>query len=207
LGYTGGLLFGDRDFIRTDSTVEGFLTLFDIPAFENWNLQFVLAAHSELSFILPQYAFLNGSWGWQTITDQTDQVYIDGMNVGRGWGLMYGDALWDNKLELRMPIIKEAIWLVGFFDAAGIWDEPWKMGPGDIATTFTTMNLQQFYFSVGAGIRFSIPQFPIRLYLAWPFQINPANPGGWIVPRTGFSGINLGNVTLGFVISLGGNVF
>ena len=26
---------------------------------------------------------------------------------------MYGNALWDNKLELRMPISKDALWLVG----------------------------------------------------------------------------------------------
>ncbi len=51
-------------------------------------------------------------------------AYIDGMTVGRGWRQMYGDALWDNKFEVRMPIVKEALWLVGFFAASFVVPEP-----------------------------------------------------------------------------------
>ena len=200
----GGILFGQRAYIRTDTTAEGFLTLFNFPLFEGWNLQFVLAAHSSVSLILPNFGYsaMDGKWEWQTVTDYTDQLYIDGMTVGRGWRQMYGDALWDNKVELRMPIAKDALWLVGFFDAAGLWDQPF--GATAPATSFDKMTLDQIFFSTGFGIRFTIPQFPIRLYLAKGFQIKngvvvwkPLSPGDLAIGKFNFS----------FVISLGGNVF
>ena len=89
---------------------------------------FVLAAHSALSLLLPNYSYVNGQWGFNRRTDDTEQLYIDGMTVGRGWNQLYvyGNALWDNKFEIRMPIIKEAVWLTGFFDAAALLDEPWR---------------------------------------------------------------------------------
>ncbi|HET6451536.1 MAG TPA: outer membrane protein assembly factor BamA, partial [Spirochaetia bacterium] len=170
--FTGGLLFGQRSYIRTDTTAEGFLTLFDLPVFEGWDFQWVLAAHSEMSLILPNFGYVNGAWGWNTITDYTDQLYIDGMTVGRGWRFVgggYGDALWDNKLELRMPLSKEVVWLVGFLDAAGLWEQPYGATPP--ATSLDHMSLNQFYMSTGFGLRFTIPQFPIRLYLAKGFQV------------------------------------
>jgi outer membrane protein insertion porin family len=204
LTVVGGILLGQRTYLRTDTTAEGFLTLFDIPVFENWNLQFVLAAHSSVSLILPNfgYSVTDGFWEWETVTDYTDQLYIDGMTVGRGWRQMYGDALWDNKVELRTPISKEALWLVGFFDAAGLWDQPFGATPP--MTSFDHMSLDQIFFSTGFGIRFTIPQFPIRLYLAKGFQIKngsvvwkPLSPGD----------LAIGSFNFSFVISLGGNVF
>ena len=202
--YVGGLLFGDREYIRSDSTIEGFLTLFDIPVFEGWDFQLVLAAHSALSFILPNYDPTTGSW--RTNTDYTDQLYIDGMTVGRGWREMYGNALWDNKLELRMPIVKEAVWFVTFLDIAGLFDQPWyATAPSttDPTTSFNHLSLDQFFFSVGAGLRFSIPQFPIRLYLAQGFKYN-TTAGTWSLKTGDFA---VGPLSLNFVISLGGNVF
>jgi outer membrane protein insertion porin family len=201
---TGGILFGNRHFIRTDTRLEGFLTLLNLPVTENWNLFFVLAAHTGLSLILPQYAYsdIDRKWEWQTVADNTQQLYIDGMTVARGWGQMYtyGKALWDNKLELRTPIIKEALWLVGFFDAAALWDEPFDSSAG--ASTLTTMRLDQFFFSFGLGIRFTIPQFPIRLYLSKGFQIRDGQ-----VQWKPTGELKFGNFAIGFVISLGGDVF
>jgi outer membrane protein insertion porin family len=208
LTYTGGILFGSRDFIRTDSRLEGFLTLFDIPVFENWNLMLVAAAHTAVSFILPNYSGpIGGTWSWQTVADNTEQLYIDGMTVGRGWSNMYtyGNALWDNKFELRMPIVKEAIWLAGFFDVAGLWDQPFgsPLSSTNLVTSFNNMSLDQLFFSFGIGVRFTIPQLPIRLYFAKGFQINQA---GQVVWRAG-DNLNIGGFTFSFVISLGGDVF
>jgi outer membrane protein insertion porin family len=202
--FVGGLLFGDRNYIRTDSLVEGFLTLLDVPVTESWNLMFVLAAHSAVSFILPNLTVPSGIW--QTKTDYTDQLYIDGYTVGRGWKQLYGNALWDNKLELRMPILKDSLWFVSFFDAAGLWDEPFGATGGE--TSFGAMSIDQFHFSLGAGLRFAIPQFPIRLYLAKGFQIKPNDPSGPIVwkPKS-TSDLAIGDFSFAFVISLGGNVF
>ena len=71
-------------------------------------------------------------------------------------------------------------------------------------TSFDEMNLGQIFLSTGFGIRFTIPQFPIRLYLAKGFQIKngslvwkPLSPGD----------LAIGNFNFSFVISLGGNVF
>ena len=194
----GGFLFGDRDFIRTDSRLEGFLTLLNLPVFETWNLQFVLAGHSALSMILPNFTF--PSLTWQTITDDTERLYIDGMTVGRGWSQLYvyGGALWDNKLELRMPLAKDVVWLASFFDAAALLN-----APADLSTLFADQNspFGGFRFSYGIGLRFTIPQFPLRFYLARGFQIQ----NGRVVPKPGE--LNLGGFTFSFVISLGGDTF
>jgi outer membrane protein insertion porin family len=200
LTLVGGILFGQRTYIRTDTTAEGFLTLFDLPVFEGWNFQMVLAAHSSVSLILPNFDPTTGSW--RTVTDYTDQLYIDGMTVGRGWRQMYGNALWDNKVELRMPLAKDAVWLVGFFDAAGLWDQPY--GAAAPETSFDRMSLDQIFFSTGFGIRFTIPQFPIRLYLAKGFQVK----NGSVVWKPQSAGdLAIGSFNFSFVISLGGNNF
>ncbi len=204
--FVGGILLGSRDYIRTDSTLEGFLTVFDLPVSDTWDLSLVLAAHSSLSMLLPNYAYdpAVGAWDWQTVTDYTDQLYIDGMTVGRGWREMYGDALWDNKLELRMPIVKQALWLVGFFDAAALWDQPFGAVPP--ATSIDQMNIGQFYFSFGLGIRITIPQFPIRLYIAKGFRVTNGAID-WSTFDSQVGTLNIGGFQFGFVISLGGDVF
>jgi outer membrane protein insertion porin family len=194
--YTGGFIFGDRDFIRTDSTMEGFLTLLNQPVSESWSLMFVLAAHSALSMILPNYGYnpYTGQWGLYSLTDDTDLLYIDGMTVGRGWRVLYGNALWDNKLELRMPIAKDYVWFAAFFDAAALWPDVSLIGT----------NLNNYYFSHGLGLRFVIPQFPIRVYLARDFKID--NSTGNVTYQPG--DITIGGWGLKFVISLGaGSLF
>ena len=206
VSFVGGLLFGQRSYIRTDTTAEGFLTLLDIPVFEGWNFTLVLAGHSAVSMILPNFGYssTDGGWNWRTITDYTDQLYIDGMTVGRGWRLVsgYGNALFDNKIELRMPLAKDIVWLVGFLDAAALFDEPFAAVPP--STSLETMNLNNFYFSSGFGIRFTIPQFPIRLYLAKGFQVK----NGSVVSKPPSLGdLSIGSFNFSFVISLGGNVF
>jgi outer membrane protein insertion porin family len=115
------------------------------------------------------------------------------MTVGRGWRQMYGGALWDNKIELRTPLVKDVLTGVLFFDAAALWSEPADMG---------TIAIDDFRFSFGAGLRFTIPQFPIRLYLGKAFQVIDgavAWKDGDLALWEGFS--------LSFIISLGGDVF
>jgi outer membrane protein insertion porin family len=163
--------------------------------FEGWDWSIILAAHSGLSLILPQFRYdTDTGWGWDTVTDSTDLLYIDGMTVGRGWRQMNGGALWDNKLELRTPLAKDVLTGVLFFDAAALWP-----GPADVAE----MTIQDFRFSFGAGLRFTIPQFPIRLYLGKAFQVDGT---GKVVWKDG--DLALGdNFSLSFIISLGGDVF
>jgi outer membrane protein insertion porin family len=200
-----GFPLGSREYIRTDSTVEGFLTLVDVPAFENWNFKLILAAHSSLSFILPQI------WHWDK-DDRTvhaitnDLLYIDGWNIARGWSLERDlRTVWDNRLELRMPIAEQLLWWVFFLDGV--------VGASSISDSLDVNSLSykaddrywlldDFYFSIGGGVRFTIPQFPIRLYLAKRFRFTD----GRFVPEEGDLPFFF-NSTVEFVISLGGDTF
>jgi outer membrane protein insertion porin family len=189
-----GFPLGSREYIRTDSTLEGFLTLVDVPVFENWNFKLVLAAHTAWSFILPQL------WRDEALTIINDELYIDGWNIARAWPLERElKALWDNRLELRMPIAEKLLWGVFFVDGALGATEISDLG--DWADTNTFM--EHFYFSFGAGIRFTIPQFPIRLYLARRFEYGPDGLS-WVMVDT-----SEGPKPEGwqFVISLAGDTF
>ena len=186
-----GLPLGRREYIRTDSTLEGFLTLVDWQATENWRLRLILAAHSSMHFILPEI------WNWgpegQALTITNDRLYIDGWNIARGWDLERDlFALWDNRLELRVPIVEQLLWGVFFFDAVAGYEKT-----GDMRN----MVVNDFRFGFGGGIRFSIPQFPIRLYLAKRFKKTGDN-WEWQEGDLPFFG---GSVD--FVISLGGDTF
>jgi outer membrane protein insertion porin family len=60
--------------------------------------------------------------------------------------------------------------------------------------------MNNYYFSYGLGLRFVIPQFPIRIYLARLFKLD--NYGNITYQPGDFS---IGSWGLKFVISLGGN--
>jgi outer membrane protein insertion porin family len=101
--------------------------------------------------------------------------------------------LWDNRFELRMPIAEQLLWWVFFFDGVVATPEI-----GDLKG----MGLDDFRFSVGGGVRFTIPQFPIRLYLAKRFQYDDIEGWRWLDGDLPFFG-----TTVEFVISLGGDTF
>jgi outer membrane protein insertion porin family len=157
IGFTGGFLFGDRHYTKMASTAEGYLTLFSIPVFPGWNFKYVLAAHTQLSLFLPP---LGGSSKYL----DDDLFYIDGMIVGRGWNLidLRGKALWDNRLELRMPIFEQYLWWTWFADATALWQE---------VSDMNNMRLDDFYFTLGGGLRLTVPGIPLRFYIAKRFRI------------------------------------
>ena len=182
-----GFPIGTRQYIRTDSTLEGFLTLADVPVSDNWSFKLVLAAHSALSFILPQFGQTDA------IAITNDLLYVDGWNIARGWDLERDKkVLWDNRLELRMPISEQLLWWVFFFDAAAPYT--------DVAD-IKGMHIDDFLFGFGGGLRFSIPQFPIRLYLAKRFKTQD----GAVLWQEGE--LFPDSLKLDFVISIGGDTF
>jgi outer membrane protein insertion porin family len=184
--FTGGFLFGYRHYIRTESRGEAYLTLLDIPVSERWSFKTILALHSGISFILPQFWVPSGYDRLET----PSELYIDGMYVARGWPQKSGKALWDNWLELRFPILPEIVWFDMFFDAAAIWNEPSNIG---------TIGIENMLFGFGGGLRFTIPQFPIRLYLAKRFKIED----GSVRWQEG----NLFNDSLDFVFAIGFEIY
>ena len=196
---TGGPLSGDRHFIVLDSQAEAFTTLFDVPLSDVFDLSVVLAGHTGFSMILPQLrscGAVNGDPGlcWDQVLGQEDLLIIDGTSVGRGWEPVFdGEALWDNKVELRVPIDPQIIWGVLFLDAALLWDDRGAIGD---------TSLDDVHFSAGFGLRFAVPQLPLRLYLAKPFAFHDGRLGD--PPGTQSSG-PLGGMNL--VLGLGGDTF
>ena len=145
-------------FLSSDTKGEIYFTLLDLPVSETWNLKFVLAGLTSLSFVEPTP---------NSQLSDSNKLYIDGMFTGRGWSSLYnihrGLALWSNTVELRMPIAPGVFSLDFFFDAAVIKDTPRNF--------FTNLNINDVYFSFGPGFRFSLPQFPLRMMLANTFQV------------------------------------
>ncbi len=156
VGFTGGFLFGARDYIKLKTRADLFLTMFSFPmGDEDWRFKFVLAFHSAITFLLPQFG------NNMNITPR-ELVGLNGMNVARGWDPDYEyKALWENSLEIRHPLMKDVIWWTWLFDVAGVWPEIENMG---------RMTIDDFYFSFGAGMRINIAALPIRLYLCQTFK-------------------------------------
>ncbi len=177
LTFAGISSIESQHYIRSDSRLDAFVTLFNIPVFEGWNLKWVLGGHSALNVMLPQ------SPGGTAQVSPSDDIHIDGTFVGRGWTSLYayedGRALWDNWLELRMPIFDEYFWLDGFLDVDALQTSSGLVQIGDSSTsidktkaTFSELGWNNLAMSMGFGIRFTIPQFPFRFYFAKRFAFD-----------------------------------
>ena len=147
-------------FLSSDTKLEGYVTLFDFPINEKNNFKCVLAAYTGLSMLFP----INNS-----IISDSNKPYIDGMFTGRGWSELYrssdakGRALWNTQIEFRFPFVPGIVGLDFFHDAVVVKPE--------VHEIFTGVSLEDFYFSLGPGIRFLMQQFPLHLMFTWRYQI------------------------------------
>jgi outer membrane protein insertion porin family len=152
-------------YLRNDLKAEYYFTLFNIPVVEKWNFKAVMAFHSGLSFIFKQ-----PGRDLDRLTpsiEEANQLSVDGMFTGRGWNAEYrykGLLLWENWIELRIPIVPGIISWDFFFDAAGVES---VLGKYFAKGNFTIDNMR---FSFGGGLRFTMPQFPLRFSLAKRFR-------------------------------------
>ena len=196
VGWFGFMDVEREHFIRTDTRAQWFHTLFDIPVTDNWNFRAVFGIHTGVSFIWRQ------PHRDQPYIEDANRLAVDGMFVGRGWMSEFsrkGLALWENWAEIRIPLAPGILAWDFFFDAAGI-----KPTPGDLFDNFFADSVaprgldpskHTFFmrFSVGGGLRFTIPQFPLRFSLARRFVIQDGSvqwmPGG------------IGGTGLDFVVS------
>jgi outer membrane protein insertion porin family len=107
----------------------------------------------------------------QPVVEETNKLAIDGMFVGRGWYderiNSRGYALWENWLELRIPLVPNLLAFDWFFDA-----DVAKKTPEDF---FRRLSIEDWRFSFGGGFRFTIPQFPFRFLIAKRFRIVNGN--------------------------------
>ncbi|MCR5219111.1 outer membrane protein assembly factor BamA [Treponema sp.] len=152
--------WGEKEFyLRTDTKLERYFTLLNLPVSETWNFKLVLMGYTGLSM---QFPFFDSS------IKRSNQLYIDGMFNGRGWEIYNTDAgrgctVWSNYLELRMPLVPGVLAIDGFFDAIAIKDS--------VDDFFNNLCEDDWYYSFGPSIRFTIPQLPIRLLFANTFKV------------------------------------
>jgi outer membrane protein insertion porin family len=146
-------------FTRFDTKAEIYFKILDLPITDTYNLKLVLTGNSGLSFQMPTKDV--------PISD-TNKLYIDGMFTGRGWTSLYndniarGDLMINHAIELRTPLVPNTFALDFFFDAVAIKKD---------INELSNLSINDYYFSYGPGIRFLIPQFPLRLMFANCFRI------------------------------------
>ncbi len=145
-------------YLRSDTKGELYFTILDKPVSESWNFKLIIATYTGLSFLVP---------GGSCQISSNNKLYIDGMFTGRGWNNLFkekGGALWNSYVELRLPISLGVFGVDFFADAVAL--------KNDLKDMFTNLSLNDFRFSFGPGIRFSMQQFPIRLLLANTFKFD-----------------------------------
>jgi outer membrane protein insertion porin family len=193
MGFYGLLPIEREHYIRNDSKAQYFLTLFNQPITDKWSLKGVLALHIGLSTIFQQP-------GRKELTiEEVNQLAIDGMFIGRGWSDEYrnkGYLLLDSWVELRFPVVYGILAFDLFFDSAGVETERgyyFKDNPKG-ESNFTIENMR---FSYGGGLRFTMPQFPIRLSLVKRFKVKD-NEIDW--QKGAIPGIDM-DIVMSFVLS------
>jgi len=146
----------DEYFFRSEAKAEAYVTLLNYPVSEIWNLKFVLAFYTGFSFQLPLPNSLIGD---------ESKLSIDGMFTGRGWMTLgvagKGNVLVNHWLEFRWPLAHGILSFDFFLDAAAV-----KKDLADLKT----FSINDYYMSFGPGLRFVIPQFPLRLMFANTFK-------------------------------------
>lgn len=149
-------------FFRSTTKGELYFTLLDYPVSDIWNLKFVLAFYSGLTMQVPLQ---------KDPISYNSKLMIDGMFTGRGWSTLgnagVGDVLLDHWVEFRMPLAPGILAFDFFFEAAAV-----KPTVKDLRS----LSINDYYFSFGPGLRFLIPQLPLRLMFANTFRSNNGKP-------------------------------
>lgn len=160
--YAGGFLFGLSNYNRLGFSVSGYHSLFSYTNDKDENKALVLSATSSVSFMLPQYSNLGGynEFGWYPAhkgATKYEMLYIDGMNIGRGFSVEYDKSfMWHNQIELTFPLVYQVLALEGFVSATGV--------TSDLEELNSFSNID-WYLAGGFGIKMMIPGFPLGLYL------------------------------------------
>jgi outer membrane protein insertion porin family len=169
-GFYGLFPLEQEHYIRSDTKAEYFLTLFNIPVTDTWSFKMVLALHSGISLIFPQFGMQDPK------VEDTNKLSIDGMFIGRGWTeeriRSRGFALWENWAEFRIPLVPSLITLDLFFDADMVPNLSSQLGTGEkTPAEFFNHSIEDWRFGFGGGFRFTIPQFPLRFLFVKRFRV------------------------------------
>ncbi len=164
LTFTGGILPSSRQYIRSATSGDAYFTLLDVILGKNFNLKTVLGLHTELAFILPQIS------GQLAATD-SDLLYIDGMTVALGWPrILGGQSRWDSRINLTLPIFEQFLWFDNYLSATVMYLRD-ETDPKQGLRDFNDMQLEDFKFSMGSGLKLTIPGIPLGFYFAKRFKI------------------------------------
>ena len=136
-----------------------------------------------------QYWKNDGQWGWYNAKEgatRYEMLYIDGMNIGRGFDVVYDKSfLWHNQVDLTFPIVYQMLAVEGFASATGVVSQLSQL------SDFRNID---WYFAAGAGLKLQIPGFPLGLYLVENWTWNKDEGFRWIQNgggRMGDSGLKI----------------
>ena len=147
-------------FMSSETKFEYYFTLFDWQIAEKTSFKGIFAFYTGLTMLFP----INNS-----VISDSNKPYIDGMFTGRGWAELYrsadtkGKILWNTQVEFRIPFVPGVVGLDFFHDAVVVKPE--------VKQLFTSLSMNDFYFSMGPGIRFLMQQFPLHLLFTWRYQV------------------------------------
>ena len=160
--YAGGFLGGLSNYNRLSLSGAGYHSLFSYTNDEGEEKHLVLSLSSSVSFMFDQY-WNSGDgrgWTWHNAKEgatRYEMLYIDGMNIGRGFDVVYDKAfLWHNQLDLTFPIVNRIVAVEGFVSATGV--------TGALSELDDFANID-WYFATGIGLKMQIPGFPLGLYI------------------------------------------
>ena len=149
-------------------------------------ISLVLSFSSSVSFMFDQYWKNDGEWGWYNPREgatRYEMLYMDGMNIGRGFDVIYNKAfMWHNQIDLTYPLVYQMLAVEAFGSATGV--------------TRTLSDLSDFgnidwYFAAGIGLKMQIPGFPLGLYLVENWTYKRASGFQWVQTGIGQTGLKL----------------
>ena len=134
----------------------------------------ILGLSSEVDFMLPQYWLYGDRTGWQDPkmgATKYEMLYIDGMNIGRGFSVVYDQAfLWNNQIDLTYPLAEDVLSVEAFASATGVHS--------DLAS-LNGLSSINWYMAGGVGLKMEIPGFPLGLYLVKNATIKDGEGWKW----------------------------
>jgi len=193
--FAGILPAARREYIKSVSRFSYSFLLFDIPVNdEGKTFRSVLYLNSAFQ------ALFDKPWSDVEADTRRAGFYVDGMFIARGWipqtGYRY---LWDNTVQLKFPIVPNILAFDIFLDAVGAWVV--TRGDDSIRNALNNMHISDWRFSLGAGIRFANPQFPIGIYLVKKFKWDNQGVLNWN-PEPRFTEFRNGGLDLVIAFSL-----
>ena len=162
--FAGGFLGGSTHYTRYDSRLEGYFKFLSVPVVDGWDLELVAKGRLRMANLLDPVG------GNVVLTTQpTDQLYIDGMMSGRGWGFQNGGQnTLTGGFEIRTPVpfLGSFLWLDTFLDDALL------LNKNSDYTALWDVPLVMHDLSIGTGLRIINAQFPLSLYFTKPFRMD-----------------------------------